>query len=253
MRIPRTFIVPNKAPWPKELWGYALGKEVNTMRSISSNFSYSFEGARFKTKDMVVTRQQHTQLTLDAFRQYKEIYGDLKIKPNFVVQGFDDRWPPEMIGMRLGNKYMGIVQKGHFKTLHKELDQMGIVWRHTERRNELILQAFKTYKTLYGNTLVKKKFTVPTNSNWPKLLHELKLGKICDNIRQGLVKVDSIKADLDKIGFVWDCVEYRWKRLELLLSIFKQVLFLFYAFFFLYDFSLGKWSPASTTTFYNSS
>lgn len=241
MRIPRTFIVPSKDPWPKELWGYTLGKEVNIMTSISRNFSYSFEGTQFKMKDMVLTRQQHNQLTLDAFRQYKEIYGNLEIKSNFVVQGFDDRWPPEMVGMRLGNKYMGIVQKGHFKTLHKELDQMGIIWRQTERRSGLILQAFKTYKTLYGNTLVKKKFTIPTNSKWPKLLHEWKLGKICDNIRQGNIKVDSIKVELDKIGFVWDCVEYRWKRLELLLNIFKQVILFYFSFaIFLDSFSIRK-------------
>ena len=218
MKIPKGFMVPHREPWPQELWGYQLGSEFYVMRNIAN-----LEGIGIKKEDIIITSKERTQMALDAFRTYKKIYGNLDIKANFVVQPFDNQWPSSMIGYPLGTVKFSVM-KGNYKSIHSELDQMGFIWRHAEARYEKILLALRTYKKLYGNLYIKTSYVVPNDKKWPKQLHNYKLGKHVENIRFKFVNVDAIKTELEEIGFIWNFAEYRWKMLERLLLIFKEVI-----------------------------
>lgn len=223
MHVPKHFIVPSTDPWPKELWAYKLGEEVNTLKHV-----HDFE---FYKSNILTNRKKNSQLVISALRKYKEIYGNLEMKREFVVPSFDDRWPQEMIGFKLGNRYTSIVNLGHYKELHRELDGMGIIWHHIDKRNEKIILAMKTYKKIYGNLdLIKKKFVIPNDDNWPKSIHGLKFGSMINNLRSGIMRVDSIKSEANKLGFVWDLNVHKWKRIEMSLLVFQQVFFHFLSF-----------------------
>jgi len=223
-RVPDYFAIPSKYPWPKELWGYPLGSETKLMRSLTTKFK--FDGTELKKYDTKMTAKHKNHLLIGAFRTYKEIYGDLEIKTDFVVND-DDRWPSEMIGLDLGKKLRMIIYNGYHKDLHKELDQMGVIWRYIELRHDRFLLALKTYKSIYGNLYFGKSFIIPSGqkaSKWPIELHGWRLGKLCDNIRAGLVSIDRIRVEVDELGFVWDMREYRWKIVQNMLLTFKQVI-----------------------------
>ena len=225
-RIPAYFVVPSKYPWPQELWGYPLGSEVKLMRRLKTKLK--FDGAELKKYDLKVTSKHKTQLLMRAFRLYKEIYGNIQIKSEFVIKNDDDRWPAEMVGLDLGTKLGSVIYNGYYKDLHKELDQMGITWRFIELRHSRFLLALKTYKSIYGVLYIRKTFIIPTGekaSKWPKELRGWKFGKLCDNIRAGLVSIERIRAEVDELGFVWDMKEYQWKVLQNMLLTYKQVLF----------------------------
>jgi hypothetical protein len=224
--VPSYFVIPSKYPWPQELWGYPLGSEVKLIRRLKTK--YKFEGTELKKYDTKVTAKHKTQLLMRAFRLYKEIYGNIQIKTEYVIKNDDARWPAEMIGLELGMKLRLVVYNGYYKDLHKELDQMGVAWSSVELRHDKFLLALKTYKSIYGNLYCSKAFSIPTGEKarkWPKELHGWKLGKVLDNIRAGLVSIDRVRAEVDKLGFVWDMREYQWKIVQNMLLTFKQVIF----------------------------
>ncbi|OQR82363.1 hypothetical protein THRCLA_23213, partial [Thraustotheca clavata] len=76
------------------------------------------------------------------------------------------------------------------------------------------LAALTTYKKLHGNSLIPQKFVVPINDpSWPEETWNLRLGinvKSLRSYRDNLLPEH--RNDLDKLGFVWDGLEYKWLR-----------------------------------------
>ena len=116
---------------------------------------------------------------------YKEIYGDMLVKQQYVVPWSKD-WPDEMWGLRLGALVNSIRCGKVYQNHEKELTALGFVFSR-QRQDigwELTKLALETYKTIHDDLLVPYKFKIPDNSNdWPAATWGINLGSFVNNIR----------------------------------------------------------------------
>jgi hypothetical protein len=112
LKIHRDFIIPETEtidingqvepnPWPRAAWGSQFGRIADTIKDLNrypgihgylNVLGFSF------TK---VIRCWGIDNILNALKVYKSIYGDVKVKPDFIVPK-DDKYPVEIHGMNLG-------------------------------------------------------------------------------------------------------------------------------------------------------
>ncbi|OQS03744.1 hypothetical protein THRCLA_21078 [Thraustotheca clavata] len=113
-------------------------------------------------------------------------------------------------------------------TLHADvvdiLSENRFVWNTSEYIWQCNFSALKTYKKLNGNLLLRNDFVVPLNDpNWPKDTWGLNLGYVVGTLR---MTKDKMKPDrrieLEKLGFVWDHVEYNYQRYLIALKTYKN-------------------------------
>ncbi|KAF0694334.1 Aste57867_14787 [Aphanomyces stellatus] len=94
-------------------------------------------------------------------------------------------------------------------------------WSHT-------LLALETYKSIHGNLLVPRTFTVPQDDDdagqWPVACRGRRLGTAVSELR--LAKATMLPARvraLDALGFVWRANQVQWDTLLLALDTFKTL------------------------------
>jgi hypothetical protein len=111
----------------------------------------------------------------------------MKIKRNFEVE-WDDLWPQEMWGLKLGNIVSKIRELKQHKYKREELEDIGFPFDKQTSSNyhgwDKIKLALETYKALNGDILVAQTFVVPTeDAEWPSDIWGMKLGKTVSNMR----------------------------------------------------------------------
>lgn len=213
----------------EKAWGLKLGQRVAAIRSTGK---YAETEARRKILDDMgfIWRLRATSTKKDkdmksvSFEQifsalvtYREQMqngkGILNVPTNFVVPDCDP-WPETTRGLPLGRKVSTIRSKAFLSAnpgAKEKLESIGFQLdgkvAANEARFQLVYEALKRYKEIYGDLLVPQPFVVPENSKeWPEQTWGLRLGARVNAIRSQGTFVNSNperKELLDEISFVW--------------------------------------------------
>lgn len=124
------FVVPSNPPWPKCCYGLKLGSRVDQIRNkgqYSSNPEYL---QKLEVLGFVWETGRDKRgfgHIYGALQVYKLVYGHLNVPVNFVVP-YEDPWPTEIGGMKLGIRVNHIRNRGDWAQYRHALDQLGFVW-----------------------------------------------------------------------------------------------------------------------------
>ena len=139
LRVPKGFVVPAKAPWPKACWKMRLGETVSNIRSQQYFMKDRPERCEWlDSLGFVWDELAHrwAEEVQPAMQTYRELHGDLRVPKNFVVPA-KAPWPAACRGMRLGDTVSNIRSRQDFVKGMPErrewLDSVGFVW-HAMRR-----------------------------------------------------------------------------------------------------------------------
>ena len=118
---------------------------------------------------------------LDAIYIYKKTFGDLNIPIKFEIPN-SSPWPIHLHGLRLGKRLEKLLSTPEFFDDYpdkvEELEKLGFTAniRSLVDDWDLIYDAMKVYKILYGDLRIPSKYIVPDTEEWPRLCRNLKLG-----------------------------------------------------------------------------
>ncbi|KDO28130.1 hypothetical protein SPRG_20289 [Saprolegnia parasitica CBS 223.65] len=212
--LPKTYVVPDAEPWPAHLRRLRLNT-CQVRSHYKTNTLHPETLAALRAINFVFDLGQlKWELKVLALRTYKALHGDLCVPQDFRVPNNDANWPRDLWDMRLGLVVRTIRQRiAPNSDRHAQLSQLGFVWNAFDMTWELKLTAMAAYQQKHGNLLVTYAFKVPRDDpSWPPETWGLTLGHAVHNIRQGF---DSIsperKAQLNRLGFVWDCLDLSWE------------------------------------------
>ena len=159
-------------------------------------------------------------INLRALQIYKDMFGDLRVLPNFVIRTSKfKRVPAYFNGFKLG-KHVSLVRewyntdKSVFNAEDlKKADEMGFAWSLQDPKVELVRLSFKVYQMLYGNCEVPLDYVIPSSDEWPDISWGLRLGEILHSIRsEGSYK--AIHADLKELGVDFNVQSSTLSRFE---------------------------------------
>ncbi|KAG6953810.1 hypothetical protein JG688_00012641 [Phytophthora aleatoria] len=231
--VPLAFTIPKHEEdprWPKVLEGYMLGRHVYMVRSgkyatqaRDSREELDELGFSFRLVDKV-----WSESIFPALEVFSAQYGHCDVWQDFVVPS-EEPWPKDSWGLKLGDTVKNI-RRGAYdsqvQAARMELNALGFVWnaRHRVEKTvrSVVIPALTTYRRLHGNdALVTTDFVVPDRDpNWPVLTRGFRLGQWITRVRSGQVALSSkLRAELDKVGFVWRSNDQRWN--EVLLPAFR--------------------------------
>ncbi|KAF1783262.1 hypothetical protein GQ600_6520 [Phytophthora cactorum] len=220
--VPLAFTIPKHEEdprWPKVLEGYMLGRHVYMVRSgkyatqaRDSREELDELGFSFRLVDKV-----WSESIFPALEVFSAQYGHCDVWQDFVVPS-EEPWPKDSWGLKLGDTVKNI-RRGAYdsqvQAARMELDVSKTV-------RSVVIPALTTYRRLHGNdALVTTDFVVPDRDpNWPVLTRGFRLGQWITRVRSGQVALSSkLRAELDKVGFVWRSNDQRWN--EVLLPAFR--------------------------------
>lgn len=154
------------------------------------------------SKDLKVVKS----INFRALQIYKEIFGDLRILPGYVLQTSSFKRVPAYFDCYKLGKHVSALREW-YKTDKsvfepedlKRIDEMGFVWQLQDPKADLALLAFKVYSRLNRNCEVPLEYVVPKSDDWPQITWGLRLGEILHGIRsEGSYK--SIHEGLRELG-----------------------------------------------------
>ncbi|KAG2776731.1 hypothetical protein Pcac1_g12743 [Phytophthora cactorum] len=230
--VPQKFIVPEEEDdddaelWPRATRGYKLGLAVAKLRK-------QVQQQRQREQQLKDKKKQSTTSSSAALPPLPKNQVDALNELGFVWRDFvvpsEEPWPKDSWGLKLGDTVKNI-RRGAYdsqvQAARMELDALGFVWnaRHRVEKTvrSVVIPALTTYRRLHGNdALVTTDFVVPDRDpNWPVLTRGFRLGQWITRVRSGQVALSSkLRAELDKVGFVWRSNDQRWN--EVLLPAFR--------------------------------
>jgi len=167
---------------------------------------------------------------LDAIYVYKKAFGDLNIPIKFEVPNINP-WPTHLHGLRLGKRLEKLLSTPEFFDEYpdkvEELEKLGFKanLRSLVDDWDLIYEAMKVYKEIYGDLRIQSKFVVPNEDPWPRLTRKLKLGVRVAAMRSAGRYVKDHperKSLLDTLGFEWRIRDNTYKQ-QVVEELFDQV------------------------------
>jgi hypothetical protein len=113
LNVSQKFVIPSSEPWPEEVQGMKLGHTVSQVRL--GRHQRGEERMKWLidlgfTWDDLERRWERTEVALAA---YKEVFGHLNVRYNFVVPSAEP-WPEVVWGMKLGGVVVNIKYRGDF-------------------------------------------------------------------------------------------------------------------------------------------
>jgi hypothetical protein len=168
--IPNSFTIPNVDPWPEITRGMPLGKNLPFI--LSEAYWGTIPGAKEALLKLGLDLNKHAasssaiggpsttttttsgtasmsssssstsasdiryQNVYRALQIYKDIHGDLLVPQPFVVPSHEqeERWPPELEGLRLGARVNAIRSQGTFVHSNpqrkQQLEELGFLWEN---------------------------------------------------------------------------------------------------------------------------
>lgn len=214
MNVPQLFKVPcEDGVWPRELWGFALGRMVNQIRSGDTYYpkverflpelarlGFSFSSIESKWDDKIFP-------SLQAFRS---VYGHCNVGQYFEVP-HEEPWPQQAWGTKLGFIVHNIRSRGDFFQLvgrdMERLEQLGFVWSTSEVKwRQCILPSLKAFVQVHGHANIPHNFIVPATAPWPMKAWGTDLGRIASSASYQRKYADYIeieRSQLEALGFFW--------------------------------------------------
>lgn len=233
MLVATKFTVPDKSDnWPEEMWNMNLGKIVYSIRNSRRYHLRRQELTVIGFNFNPPKRKYGYPLIEKALLHYKSLYGDLLVRSNFIISNesnSNEKWPPETVGMNLGNVVSKIRNKGSYKEMRDRLSNMGFQYssqtlagrasHHKRYSYDLIKIALLHYKSSHGTMLVPLHYVIPENSNdWPEEIWNMPLGDFVSTIRTGL-RFEAHREELSSIGFDFKLQQKRYGYSLLKLSL----------------------------------
>lgn len=214
----------------EKAWNLKLGQRVAAIRTTGKyvhdekrrkilddmGFVWRIRATKSSTKDKDVSGISFDQI-YSALATYKEQIqkgsGPLSVPPSFVVPDCEP-WPENTRGLPLGKKLSTIRSKAFLASnpgAKEKLKAIGLQLdgkvAANDARFQMVYDALKRYKEIYGDLLVPQPFVVPENSQeWPENTWGLRLGARVNAIRsQGtFVSANPERKELlNDLGFVW--------------------------------------------------
>ena len=152
-------------------------------------------------------REARFRLIFDTLKAYKQLYGNLDVPYRFVVPNLiSAEWPEGSDSMKLGAIVSRIRTRDDFASHRDELEALGLQYERYNDSFQIVYEALKCYKEIYGDLYVKALFVVPYEKPWPELCYGLKLGSRVDHIRnKGQYSSNQqYLQKLEDLGFVWE-------------------------------------------------
>lgn len=172
------------------------------------------------------------QSTMDALRCYHAVHGNLAMPRRFPVPEHPN-YPKEWHGVDLAST---VYEMKWWQTHVKqnpdrvaELNKLGFIWERLQPDWNLILEALVTYSSIHGDVMVPKSFNVPHgDKTWPKATWGIHLGRAVFQIRSRNdfmrgANAGSRRAQLDRIGFVWDVNDHLFRKFYYALRHFAKL------------------------------
>ncbi|OQR97093.1 hypothetical protein ACHHYP_12715 [Achlya hypogyna] len=97
--VPKSFVVPQAAPWPASLWGLPLGPIVRSLRNSARDDTRADLDAIGFVWDPL---GDNWDMIVLALKTYEQVFGHLRVATNFVVPS-NDPWPPATWRLHLGS------------------------------------------------------------------------------------------------------------------------------------------------------
>ncbi|KAE9300889.1 hypothetical protein PF008_g22900 [Phytophthora fragariae] len=236
--LPVAFVVPrDDDAWPRETWGYPLGKHAVWLRTCwrKGQPAPHFALRDLEEIDFAFDRSQYKwdHLIKPALRRYFELYGDTDVPQTFRIPTGDVAWPERLWGFSIGHRVFNIRHRGDFKAQIErdaaELEEIKFCYDSTTYDRdwrERVLSSLKVFRQEFGHCDVYRGFKVPDCPPWPKSAAGLPLGVIVNNIRIKKYYADQVArddAELKEIEFVWDHAFAEWNdRIFAALKAFRQ-------------------------------
>lgn len=219
---PRAFTVPcGDERWPRPTWGYNLGSQVNQLRtSRETLMPYQIEDLDRVGFVWDIMDHKWDQYFVPSLRRFHELHGHTDVPQAFVVPSDDTDWPRELAGWRLG-KMINKVRSfdAYLPQVDRslpELEALDFSFSIFERSwSEKILPSIRVFQRLHGHCKIAQQFVVPSQAPWPEKAWDTRLGFIVQNIRgrgDFFQQVARDSEELEKLGFVWNRSEAKWKQ-----------------------------------------
>ena len=223
--VPVSFVIPENADWPEDLWGMNLGLTVNSIRNQGT---YSTHRAELEEMGFDFDSQstgRGWENVKRALLAYKSFHGDLLVRQGFVIPENAD-WPEDLWGMKLGFAVYNIRNTGAYSAYRAQLEEMGFDFNPQRIVHgwENVKRALLKYKSLRGDLLVPYRFVIPENAHWPEDLWGMKLGVTVNNIRnKGIYSTH--RAELEGMGFDFDSqsTAHGWENVKHASLAFKSL------------------------------
>ena len=220
LMVPKSFIIPyNDEKWPTEMWGKKLGNSVRNIRNRSSFKSKRSDLESIGFVFSVNNRPRHGYILIKSMLlKYKEIYGNMIVPTDFIIPyNTSSIWLPEMYGKPLGSIVSSIRKKSTYKSYHDELQEIGFFYDDVKPSYgwNIISNSLQTYKSIYGNLIVKQSFVIPYNNiSWPNETWGIPLGTTVNDIRNcGIYREH--RQELEDIGFEFRHIkDVQWELLK---------------------------------------
>ncbi|EGZ25087.1 hypothetical protein PHYSODRAFT_387227, partial [Phytophthora sojae] len=195
LMVPISFVVPiNDDAWPRETWGYPLGKHAAWLRT---RWRKGQELPRFAQDDLeeldfAFDRSQYMweHFLKPSLRRYFELHGDSDVQQTYRIPESDPKWPERLRGFYIGPRVFNIRHRGDFKAQIErdaaELDEIRFCYDSTTYERdwrERVLASLKVFRKEFGHCAVHRTFKVPDYPPWPKAAAGLPLGITVNNIR----------------------------------------------------------------------
>lgn len=206
--IPENFEVPTSDNWPSSIHGLRLGKRLTKILSQPSFFIEH----RDKVDALIkVGFRPHLDSIINDFavlckalQAYKTYYGDLNVKPNFIIPN-EQPWPLFLRNYKLGSKVTGLLNnpKSVLDQPEKKaiLDELGFPWlseqpsiseeqprekvESDESSFNKLLSCLNFYQENIDDEMnIPDNYIIPENNVWPTEYHGYKLGAVLKGIRE---------------------------------------------------------------------
>lgn len=228
LKVPSRFIVPSLPPWPEKAWGMKLGIKVSAIRATGKHIQNNEKrrklldglGFLWRLRTTASAEEEMDGVTFDqiyeallTYRKEHPTGSTLHIPPNFIVPDCDP-WPQSTRGLPLGKTIVSMRSKSFLKAnpgAEQKLINLGLELETksatSDSRFDIVFDALKRYKEIFGDLLVPQPFFVPEDSpEWPERTWGLRLGARVNAIRSQGTFVNTNperRQDLDSIGFIW--------------------------------------------------
>lgn len=181
LRVPAKFVFPKGGNdnTPHHLQGLKLGQRVDHIRNGGAYKNQPEKIRRLKELGFEWDAQRQRidgETVLEALEEYKILYGDLNVPPQFTIptveeeeeeENDDDKdeekcfpkmrnkrvWPKHLWGLRLGQRVCHIRSRGSFPSIHDKLSLMGFQWfrspstcEHDADEMQALMEALATYQ-----------------------------------------------------------------------------------------------------------
>ncbi|GAB9471337.1 hypothetical protein Gpo141_00008554 [Globisporangium polare] len=214
VNVPQVFKVPcEDGAWPRELWGFALGRMVNQTRSGDiyypqiEHFLPELAKLGFSFSSIESTWDEKILPSLQVFQS---VHGHCYVDKYFMVP-HEEPWPQQAWGSKLGFIVHNIRSRGDFFQLvgrdMEKLEQLGFVWNTSEAKwRQRILPSLKAFVQVHGHTNIPRSFIVPARQPWPPKAWGTDLGRVASDAsyqRKYADYIDIERSQLEALGFFW--------------------------------------------------